>query len=70
MVKRQGLTNRILAECLVLVLGMGTQALAVWPPSTAFKEESSSALYGFIVVAFVIGIVLGALAQRNRHEHK
>jgi len=70
MAKRQGLILLFLAECLALVLGVGGPALAVWPPSTAFQEEGTSALYGFIVIAFVIGIVIGIWAQRNHHEHK
>jgi len=57
-------------ECLALVFGLRTQALAVWPPSTAFEEQTTSILYGFVVIAFIIGIVLGIWSQRDHHEHK
>ncbi len=70
MVKRQSLIISSLCGCLVVMLGMRTTALAVWPPSTAFQEDKTSIVYGFIVIAFVIGIALGVWVQRSLHEHK
>src|ERR1700690_2732767 len=64
MVKRQGLNIASLCGCLVLMLGMRTQALAVWPPSTAFQEQPTSLVYGFVVIVFVVGIAIGVYVQK------
>jgi len=60
----------MVSGCLVLMVGMGTQALAVWPPSTAFQEEAAPILYRVIVIAFVVGLIVGVWSMRKRNEHK
>jgi len=55
---------------LALVMVMSANAFAVWPPSTAFQQDIQPTLFGYIVVALVIGIAIGVWSQRSRHEHK
>ena len=70
MVKRQGLNIVSLCECLVLMMTMRTTAFAVWPPSTSFQEQPTSVVYGFIILALIVGIALGVWVQKSLREHK
>ena len=55
---------------MLLTLSMEGTSLAVWPPSTALGQQAPDVLYGFILIAFVTGIVVGAWVKRNRNERQ
>ena len=61
--------NRLLVTGFLL-LGAVSQGLAVWPPSTALADDFQPSFCGIAVVTLFIGIGIGVLIQRSRHERE
>jgi hypothetical protein len=55
---------------LFLALPIADNVYAVWPPSTSFGQKAPDFLYGYILIAFIIGVAVGIWAKGNRDEHK